>query len=242
MAETMIRMRGVRKAFGREPVLRGVDMTLEQGRFVGLAGVNGAGKTTLLKCLLDFTAVDDGTIEIFGVQHSQPHARARLAFLPERFSPPHYLTGRDFLRFMAALHGERYREERARQVMTALDLDADALGRSARSYSKGMTQKLGLAAAFLAERDLLVLDEPMSGLDPKARACVKALLRDVRSAGRSVFFTSHSLPDIEECCDEVVVLHRGVPYFAGTPRQLCQDFGGCSIEQAFLRCIEADKP
>jgi ABC-2 type transport system ATP-binding protein len=236
-----VRFDAVHKSFGKTRVLRGVGFSVEPGEFVGLAGVNGAGKTTLLKCMLDFCSPDSGRIELFGITSTQPRARARIAFLPERFSPPYYLDGRGFLKLSAQLHGQRYQPERVNEMLEALDLMPSALTRAVRTYSKGMTQKLGLAAVFLAKADLLVLDEPMSGLDPKARACVKALLAKARKAGQSLFFTSHSLFDIEEICDRVIVLHRGVPYFAGTPRELCQDFGGCSdsTEQAFLRCIEA---
>jgi ABC-2 type transport system ATP-binding protein len=124
-------------------------------------------------------------------------------------------------------------------MLEALDLDAGALGRPVRAYSKGMTQKLGLAACFLSRRELYVLDEPMSGLDPKARACVKALLARLRGEGRTLFFTSHALADIEEICDRMVVLHQGVPYFSGAPRSLCEHYGENSTERAFLRCIGA---
>jgi ABC-2 type transport system ATP-binding protein len=236
-AETALRIRGVRKAFGRAEVLRGVDLDLGRGEFLGLAGVNGAGKTTLVKCLLDFCAVDAGSIEIHGTSHREPRSRTRLAFLPERFVPPYYLTGRGYLGYMARLSSTRWSRQEADTMLGDLDFDARALDRPVRTYSKGMTQKLGLAAAFLERRDLYVLDEPMSGLDPRARACVKKLLARLRERGASLLFTSHSLADVEEVCDRMAILHGGVRYFAGTPRALCEHYGEPSVEHAFLKCI-----
>jgi ABC-2 type transport system ATP-binding protein len=237
-----LRFSAVQKRYGRAAVLQGVTFDVPAGRAFGLAGINGAGKTTLIKCMLDLSAVDAGTIEIFGVQHRLPASRARIGFLPERFVPPWYLTGRDFLRFMGELDGHCASEDEIRAMLAALDLDPSALARPARAYSKGMTQKLGLAACFLSRRDLYVLDEPMSGLDPKARACLKDLLAAERARGATLFFTSHSLADIESVCDELSVLHRGVPYFSGAPRALCDHYGESSLERAFLRCIEAPSP
>jgi ABC-2 type transport system ATP-binding protein len=239
MNAAIIHLTQVRKSFGAAHVLRDVDLEVAPGEFFGLAGVNGAGKTTLIKCMLDFCAVDAGEIMLFGVPHTHPHARARLVFLPERFVPPYYLTGRDFLAFMLELQQRRYDAAEVEAMIAALDLDPAALVKPVRSYSKGMTQKLGLAACFLAQRDLYVLDEPMSGLDPKARACVKTLLAQLRAEGRTLFFTSHALADIEEICDRMVILHQGVPYFAGAPRTLCEHYGESSMEQAFLRCVES---
>jgi len=227
----------VEKRYGAAPVLRAVDLTVARGEFLGLAGVNGAGKTTLIKCMLDFCGVDGGRIELFGLPHTEPRSRARVSFLPERFVPPYYLTGRDFLQFMLALQERRYVEADVRSMFEALDLDLGALVKPVRAYSKGMTQKLGLAACFLGERELYVLDEPMSGLDPKARACVKALLGRLKAQGATLFFTSHALADVEEICDRMVILHQGVPYFSGPPRALCDHYGETSTERAFLRCI-----
>jgi ABC-2 type transport system ATP-binding protein len=242
MSDPVVCIRGLTKRFGKAEVLRRVDLALAPGEFLGLAGVNGAGKTTLIKCLLDFCAIDGGTIELFGVPHTVPRSRARLAFLPERFVPPYYLTGRDFLSLMLQLQQLHYDEAEVTAMLAALDLDPAALGKPVRAYSKGMTQKLGLAASFLARRDLYVLDEPMSGLDPKARACVKALLADLRARGRTLLFTSHALADIEEICDRMIVLHQGVPYFSGAPRALCDHYGENSTERAFLRCIGDARP
>jgi len=240
MAQAAVRFDQVRKDYGRQAVLRGIDLDVAAGMAFGLVGINGAGKTTLIKCLLDFCHVDAGRIEIFGAQHTDSSARARLAFLPERFMPPYFLTGRDFLNYMLALDQRASGEDKVHAMIAALDLEAAALDKPVHSYSKGMTQKLGLAACLLAEPDLLILDEPMSGLDPLARARVKQLLRQMREQGRTLFFTSHSLSDVEEICEHMVVLHHGSLRFSGSPRALMQAYQRDSMEQAFLRCIESD--
>ena len=240
MAQSAVRFDQVRKNYGRQAVLQGIDLDIAPGMSLGLVGINGAGKTTLIKCLLDFCHVDSGAIEIFGTPHSDSRARTRLAFLPERFMPPYFLTGRDFLRYMLELDQRATDEGEVRAMFAALDLDAAALDQPVRSYSKGMTQKLGLAACLLAEPDLLILDEPMSGLDPLARARVKHLLRQLRERGRTLFFTSHALSDVEDICEQMVVLHQGGLRFCGSPQELMRRYAGESVEQAFLKCIESD--
>jgi ABC-2 type transport system ATP-binding protein len=231
----------VSKSFGSAAVLREIDFTQPAGQFLGLAGLNGAGKTTLIKCLLDFCAIDEGDIEIHGITARRPEARSRLAFLPEQFLPPYFLTGREFVRAMLGLAGRSYDEDRVRAMFGDLDLDPSAIDKPVRSYSKGMTQKLGLAACFLSGRDLYVLDEPMSGLDPSARARVKAILARLRAEGRTLLLTSHSLADIEEICDHMLILHQGRFVFSGTPESLREGFDESSLENAFLKCIEAPR-
>ncbi len=230
----------VTKRYGGGPlVLDQISFEVRPGEFFGLAGVNGAGKTSLIKCLLDLADFSSGQISIFGESSARFEARRRLAYLPERFIPPHYLSGRGFLNMMASLHGHAHDEAEALAMFDHLDLDPSALTRPVRAFSKGMTQKLGLAAAFLARRDLMILDEPMSGLDPKARARVKDRLFALRDQGGALFFTSHALADVEEICDRIAILHAGRIAFLGAPRDLIDETGAPTLERAFLQVIES---
>jgi ABC-2 type transport system ATP-binding protein len=237
MGDFALRFANVGKSFAGVAALADVSLEVRCGEFFGLVGVNGAGKTTLIKCMLDFCAVDSGNIGIFGLPHTDTAARGRVAFLPERFNPPFYLTGRDFLRYMLKLHRALYDEARVTRMFEGLDLDPSALTRPARTFSKGMTQKLGLAACLLSGKDLHILDEPTSGLDPRARALLKHELRGLRHPQRTVFFTSHALADVAEICDRMAILHDGGVRFVGTPGELVLKFGANDLEQAFLACI-----
>jgi ABC-2 type transport system ATP-binding protein len=237
MEAPVISFQNVSKRFGATPVLRRVAFEVPAGATFGLVGENGAGKTTLIKCLLDFCHFD-GEIRVRGVSCALPESRACLAFLPERFNAPWFLTGREFIRTMQILSRGRWNESQAQSLYAELDLAPAALDRPVRHYSKGMNQKLGLAACFLSGRDLMVLDEPMSGLDPLARFRVKNILLRLQSEGRTVFFTSHSLADVGEICDHMAVLHGGALAYRGPPSGLQERYGGESLEGAFLKCIE----
>jgi ABC-2 type transport system ATP-binding protein len=234
------RAEGLVKRFGARRALDGVGMEVAPGAAMGLAGANGAGKTTFIKCALDLCAADAGRVEIFGLDSRQALARSRLAYLPERFVPPYYLLGREFLAMTLELAGATFDRAGAETLAAELELDPQALERPVRQLSKGMTQKLGLAACFLLQKDLYVLDEPMSGLDPAGRVAVKSVLARLHRGGSALLFTSHVLADVEELCSTITVLDRGVVRFRGTPADLCGSFGEDSLERAFLRCIRTD--
>ena len=234
-----LRFEGVSKSYAKQAVLNHLSLTVREGEFFGLVGVNGAGKTTCIKGMLNFCSIDAGTIRVFDQAHTETQCRQRLSYVPERFLPPYYLTGRDFLGYMAALHGLDFDEAAVRNMLEALDLDLAALDRSVRQYSKGMAQKLGLAACFLSDKDLVVLDEPMSGLDPKARILVKRQLTEMKRTGKSVFFSTHMLADVAELCDRMGILHEGKLRFVGTPDACREEYGASDLEQAYLRCIDA---
>jgi ABC-2 type transport system ATP-binding protein len=235
-----LRTEGLVKRYGARRALDGVSLEVAPGTAAGLVGANGAGKTTFIKCVLDLCAADGGRAAIFGVDARQAAARARLAYLPERVSPPHYLLGREFLAMTLALAGGRFDAPRAAALAAELELDPQALERPVRQLSKGMTQKLGLAGCFLQQRDLYVLDEPMSGLDPAGRLAVKAVLARLHGAGSALFFTSHVLSDVEELCSTIAVLDRGALRFRGAPGALRAHTGEDNLERAFLKCVRGD--
>ena len=242
MSEIALRFAGVGKSYGHTHALRDVSFDVARGEFFGLVGVNGAGKTTLLKCLLDFCAFGRGSIEIFGAPHQLTAARNRLAFLPERFTPAYYLTGEDFIRYVLDMQSTPFDRGEAARMLRQFDLEPAALKLPVRAYSKGMTQKLGLAACLLARKDLYILDEPASGLDPRARALLKARLHELKQQACTVLFTSHALADVAEFCDRLAVMHGGTLRFAGTPAALCAQYASDNLEQAFLSCIDSPAP
>jgi ABC-type multidrug transport system ATPase subunit len=172
MSSIAIEFSQVSKHFGATTALRDVCITIRKGSCHALAGINGSGKTTLLNCLLDFLRADHGQIRIQGTTSTRPEARRNLRFLPERFSAPPFLKGGEFIDFLLALGGERATEDKTREVCATLDLDYALLEYPVRQLSKGMAQKLGLAASFLSSKPLLILDEPMSAINVAIPSCL----------------------------------------------------------------------
>ena len=239
MTKKVVQFKQVSKDYGQQVVLSDVDLVVQHGEFLGLVGVNGAGKTTMIKCLLDFTRANGGTIEIFETDSTKIAARQKLAYLPEKFIAPYYLTGKEFLEYMLHLHGTPYSQEKVVEMAGVLDLDVAVLDKEARKYSKGMSQKLGLAACLLSNKDLLIMDEPMSGLDPRARAYLKEHLMELKQQNKTLLFSTHLLNDVEKLCDNVAILHEGHIRFFGSPAECCDHFKSANFEQAYLQCVGA---
>ena len=172
------------------PVLVDVSLSVRQHEIFGVLGRRGAGKTSLLAAVPMRAPLDAGTIRIFGESHAAPGARAHLAYLPPRFSPPGHLSGHDFVRMTQAFHGREAKRARTAVMAESIALDPGALNRPIRSYPKGMAQKLGLLAALLTDLPLLVLDEPLTGLDPAARRLLKRQLAAYRARGRTILLSS----------------------------------------------------
>lgn len=232
-----LKVAGLSASYGKHRVLTDVSFTVEPGEAFGLVGLNGAGKTTLIRSILALHAVE-APIHIFGEPNTDAKSRRHLIYLPEKFQPSPHLKGFEYLSILLEYFNQSLDRDRARAIAGKLDLDPDALARKVKTYSKGMGQKLGLVGSFLVAAPLMILDEPMSGLDPRARVMLKDRLMEERRAGRSIFFSSHILSDIEEMCDRIGVIHSGRMIFLGTPSDFTARHGGLSLERAFLASLD----
>jgi ABC-2 type transport system ATP-binding protein len=194
----------------RVRALDGLSLTVERGEVFGVLGGNGAGKTTAIKILMRLITPTAGRARILGRDVGDVAARARVGYLPEQPYFYDYLTGLEYLQLAAGLSGlPRDRAAaNARHWMDRVGL-GERTGLKLRKYSKGMLQRLGLAAALVHEPEILILDEPMSGLDPYGRRDVRELILEQHARGVTVLFSSHVLPDVESVADRVVILHRG---------------------------------
>lgn len=200
-----------------------VSLELARGEIFGLLGPNGAGKTSAMKMILGLTRPTQGSIRIEGRDPEDPAARKKLGYLPENPCFYDHLTAHEYLALAADLFeiAPRLARPRAEALLVRLGLQADAR-KPLRKFSKGMTQRLGLCQALLNEPSILVLDEPMSGLDPIGRAEVKQILREERERGAAVLMSSHVLAETEALCDRVAILHRGRVLEVGSVRGLLE--------------------
>jgi len=225
---------GLSKRYGGTLALDGVSFELAPGSATALLGANGAGKSTLIRAVLDLVGLDAGAIAIHDVSHRRAAARRPLAYLGERFLPPHAARGREVLQLLCDLHGVALDAHRVAAECAALELDPAALERPAREYSKGMLQKLGLVACLLAARPFLLLDEPTSGLDVQAHALIRARLAALRAAGSTLFFSTHDLGDVALLCERALVLRAGRLVFDGPVTALAAHDPAGDLERAFL--------
>ena len=234
----IIKCQQVVKKYSNKVVLDNVDLDIEQGEFFGLVGMNGRGTSTLIKAVLDLVGIDSGKIVIDKKPHRKVNSRENIAYLPDRFSPPAHLRGQDFIQYMLRLHSSSCEPQEIEKVLDGLELDKTVMQESVNKLSKGMTQKLGLASCLLSGKSLLILDEPMSGLDPRARVLFKKQLTLLKKQGVTVFFSSHMLADVEEMADTLAVLHNSKIYYSGSPENFKSKYKGANVEQAYMNCIE----
>ena len=226
-------------SYSANKVLSDVNFQVMAGQTYGLIGLNGVGKTTLIKMALGLKTPDTGDIQIFGRSSQDAKAKTDVSYLPERFDPPWFLRGNEFVSFAASLYGRQVANDDIVKMAEMLSLRPNALTEKVQGYSKGMRQKLGLIATVLTGCQMLILDEPMSGLDPLARSQVKDMLLGLKRQGKTIILSSHILSDMDEICDRVTVIHGGGAPFLGTPSELKDAMGEKYLERAFLKMIKA---
>jgi len=222
---------------GRKVAVRDLNLRVQAGEVFGFLGPNGAGKTTTMNVLLGFVNPTHGNAYLFGVNVREPIARQRIGFLPELTYYYKFLTAEELLRFYARILGipSSETDKRIARLLRLVELEA-VRKRPIKTYSKGMQQRIGLAQALINNPDLLILDEPTSGLDPIGRMKVREIIQRLRGEGKTVFFSSHELGEVETVCDRVAILHEGELRMEGRVSDLTQKYQ-TDLEKIFLQVI-----
>ena len=219
-------------------ILRQLSLDVEAQQYYAIAGVNGAGKSTLIKLILDLIRPQPGgKIRIFDIDNTEPKCRDQLAYLPEKFDVKKNISGRQYLDFIAAVYQLKPDARNMADLAERLDFPIDRLDSRVGGYSKGMVQKLGLLSCFMLKRRLIILDEPLSGLDPRARYHFKELMHSLKSSEHTVLYSTHLLADAEDLCDQFGILHDGEMKYQGTPTECMQRYQAENLEQAYMQCI-----
>jgi len=223
---------------GTKTAVKDLNLAVGQGEVFGFLGPNGAGKTTTMNILLGFVNPTRGVARIFGVNVREPIARQRIGYLPEQTYYYKFLSAEEILRF----YGKIFRlpkgelSQRIDRVLKLVELE-HARSRPIKTYSKGMQQRVGLAQALINNPDLLILDEPTSGLDPLGRMKVREIIQRLKNEGKTVFFSSHELGEVETVCDRVAILNQGELKAEGRVGDLVRQHQQQNLEQVFLKII-----
>jgi ABC-2 type transport system ATP-binding protein len=219
-----IETHGLTKRFGDVVAVDDLDLTIEEGEIFGFLGPNGAGKSTTINMLLDFIRPTEGSAEVFGMdaQRHPDRIRERIGVLPEGYGFDDYLTGREYLEWVIESRGA---DDDPDEILDTVGILGDA-DRKAAGYSKGMQQRLAFGMALVDDPDLLILDEPSTGLDPNGIQQLRSVVRDRADAGTTVFFSSHILSEVEAVCDRVGVMNEGRLTALDTIEGLRENAGG----------------
>ena len=239
-AEPIIRIERLQVEFSgstRKIAVHDLTLSVQPGEVFGFLGPNGAGKTTTMNVLLGFVNATSGSAYLFGEDVRNPIARQRIGYLPELTYYYKFLSAEELLRFYARIFEIPRAETEARidAVLELVELES-ARKRLIKTYSKGMQQRVGLAQALINNPDLLILDEPTSGLDPIGRMKVREIIQRLKNEGKTVFFSSHELGEVETVCDRVAILNQGQLQVEGKVSDLVEKHA-CNLEQVFLKVI-----
>ena len=230
----IVELQEVSRTFAGVNAVSGLTLSLAKGEIMGFLGTNGAGKTTTIKMLLGLLRPSAGTVSVLGGDPSDPAVRAKIGYMPEIAYYYPYLNARELLAFYGGICGlaPKTIKSRTDELLEAVDLK-DAAKRPLKTYSKGMLQRAGIAQALLNDPELLVLDEPFTGLDPLARIHFRELMRSLRNQGKTIFFSSHELGETELLCDKVAIMKKGKCVYQGPVAELAGD-GESNLERLFL--------
>lgn len=231
------------KAIGNPAQTALVDLSfrVEQGEMLGLIGANGAGKSTSIRLLMDFLRPDRGSIQLFGSPPT-PILKKKIGYLPEVANFPANLTVLELLCFTGTTCGvpRQIILQRSKELLGMLDL-WEVRRRPLRSYSKGMQQRANFAIALINNPELLILDEPMSGLDPMGRKKILELIRQLNYDGKTILFCSHILEDVDRLVDNILLLHKGKKLFHGRPEELVAQENECTMSEAFVKRVKREE-
>ncbi|MCG6956608.1 MAG: ABC transporter ATP-binding protein [Gemmatimonadetes bacterium] len=241
----MLRLEGVVKRYGRFTAVAGLDLSVRQGEIFGFLGPNGAGKTTTIRMVAGVLQPSSGRIVVGGddlLRHPDA-AKSKIGYVPDRPYLYDKLSGAEFLRFVSGLWGKtgQEAERRADRLLELFQL-ADWKDELIESYSHGMRQKLLISSALIHQPELIVVDEPMVGLDPRSARLLKELLRAFVGQGGTVFLSTHTLEVAEALCDRIAIISEGTVIALGTMEELRAqaDAGGAHLEEIFLRVTGSD--
>ncbi|MFC7071442.1 ABC transporter ATP-binding protein [Halobaculum lipolyticum] len=238
----MITVDGLRKVYGDFVAVHGSTFDVEPGEIFGVVGPNGAGKTTTLKTLAGLIEPTAGTVEVAGAPAGDPETRTALGFLPEESPLYEDMTARSYLRFFADLY-EVPRETANRRIETALDdLELEHRDRRLGDVSKGMKRKVAIARSLVNDPDVLIYDEPASGLDPLTTNYVLEYVRALADAGKTVLFSAHNLYHVESVCDRVVIMNEGRIVARGTVEEIRAEHGETSYRVFTTVPVEGSEP
>lgn len=233
----IVELKEVSRRFVGVNAVDGLSLSLARGEIMGFLGTNGAGKTTTIKMLLGLLKPSAGSVSVLGGDPADPATRAKIGYMPEIAYYYPYLNATELLDFYGGICGldKRTIRSRTEELLVAVDLK-DAAKRPLKTYSKGMLQRAGIAQALLNDPELLVLDEPFTGLDPLARIHFRELMRSLREKGKTIFFSSHELGETELLCDRVAIMKQGRCIYQGEVKSLAGD-GESNLERLFLKTL-----
>ncbi len=239
--DTAITIENINKSYGRKKnknhILHDLSLRISSGEVFGFIGPNGAGKTSTIKLLLNFTRPDSGTIHIAGKKVGTEEYRQHIGYLSEFPCFFEHLTAKETLLLAGHLSGlsNHFIIDQIPQLLTRMNL-AEAMNKPVKGFSKGMKQRLGMANALIHNPEVLIFDEPMSGLDPVGRHLIKGIFEELRDEGKTIFFSSHILGDIEDLCDRIGIIHKGRLLYTGEVKAFTR--GSQSIEELFISIIK----